>query len=189
MGKQTATAVELHVTNLHDFISLHHFVAEWRYLEDGATVRQGTLDIPPCRPHDTVTVWATHTPEDLPLPSQPPGVEIVLTVNLKPREALDASSHLHAVRSGRRVYVEHIVATEQFLLGNREPGGLGLPPAMPEPAELEVSTDDASVIDISSRRVGANFSMQFSKVTGLPVQMTTEGIRRLQVSLCLPWAV
>ena len=33
----------------------------------------------------------------------------MLTVNLKPREALDASSHLHAVRSGDTRGVAHLV--------------------------------------------------------------------------------
>ena len=181
MGEQTATAVELHVTNRHDFISLDHFVAEWLYLEDGAVARRGNLELPPCKPHQSVTVWATHTSEDLPLPSQPPGVEIVMTVNVMPREALDPTSHLHAVRSGRRAYVEHIVATEQFFLGNREPGGLGLLPMQAEAVELNVSQEHDGVLEISSDRPGANFSMQFSKLTGLPVQITTDGIRRLQV--------
>ena len=54
------------------------------------------------------------------------------------------------------------------------------------PAALNVSDDPAEdMLEISARRVGANFTISFSKQTGLPVQIEVDGVRRLQ-SMMLP---
>jgi len=182
MGQQTATAVQLYVTNRHDFISLDSFVGGWRYQEDGLAVRSGELKIPPCAPGETVTVWANHTSEDNPLPPLPPGVEILLTVNFSPREALEESAHVDAVRKGRRAHIDRIVASEQFFLGIREAGGLGLRPwdAATEVTQIDVDETDPATLELSAKHPGTNFSIQFSKRTGLPVQITTDGLARLQ---------
>ena len=212
MGRQTPVGVELFLTNRHDFIALDSFTAQWILLEDGVQVRRGDIVLPPCAPGATVTVWANHTSEALPLPPQPAGVEVHLTVNVLPSEALEDAQHLAAVRSGRTMRdtavegaarMQRLVATEQFLLGVREGltlGGLGIPAApnamdlAGQGALLNVTetpapgggggdagsggqeSEDAGEIEIA----GANFSIRFSKVTGLPTQMVADGISRLQ---------
>jgi beta-galactosidase/beta-glucuronidase len=241
-GLQTANAVQVQITNLHDFVSLDSFAGAWQFSEDGLVIREGDLEIPHCPPGKTVTVWANYASADLPLGvprgdgyiEQQPGVEIILSITISPREGLEPAAHRAAVRSGQRAPLKGIVATEQLILGVR-----GIAPltdttletnhdivateqlilGVPQPAAewggmgggggiaprtattLETNRDDTALetnhddntphpfllvddmdpvrIVISSRpsslNPGANFRMDFSRLTGLPVQMMQDG--------------
>lgn len=150
---------QLVVSNEHDFLPLSLFVLHWEVQEEGAAVRRGCVELPACAPHRCCLLALEHTPPELALP----GCE---------RHLL-----LRFVRKSDRAEV----GWAQFELG-----------APPTPALLCASVSGAaavtSLVDVEGSPelmvvAGAEFTVAFSRATGLPSSLRFQGEERLAARL------
>ncbi len=118
-------ATTISILNRHDFTDLaDQLTLHWELLEDGASVRNGTLDLPSTAPRERTTL-------EVPAEARAtdPAVESILTLSFRTREA------------GLWWERGYELAHAQFLLG----GTFAIPANNPYDARIKVSETDRSI--------------------------------------------